>query len=123
MRTRVRSTKSPRDGRRRGLVNATLFALAVPALIVMFAASALVATYVSSYVSGVVIGVSLIGLAWLVVAVYHRLNKCGPRPTGRSLTQDCHQAKRQGPSLPFQAPRPPTPAQRRVRPCPGSRQR
>ncbi|MGH9125900.1 MAG: hypothetical protein ACRDZ8_14410 [Acidimicrobiales bacterium] len=104
-------------------MNATLFAAAVQALIVVVTASALVSTLVSRYVSGMVLGFGLVGLAWGVLTVYQRLNKCDPRPTGRSLTRDCHQAVRQGPALPFQAPRPPTPAQRRVRPCPGSRQR
>ena len=124
MRTKDRLSKSARQPRRsRSLANATLFALAVPALIVVLAGSALVATYVSAYASGLMLGVGLIGLAWGVSVAFHRLNACQPRPTGRSLTQDCRQARRLGPALPFQAPRPPNPAQLRARPCPPSRHR
>jgi hypothetical protein len=98
---------------------ATLAATTGLALTLVVAVSAGLAIFVTAYIGGVVLGVGLIGTAWLFSSSWQKPAKRG-RALGRSRTQDCRQARWAKPTHAVE-PHPPTEAQRRVRPCPGSR--
>jgi hypothetical protein len=96
-----------------------MIGLGVVAVIV---ASALAAALISAYFGGLVLGVGGVVTAWIANGVLRRQRRGRPvQSLGRSRTRDCQQARWAPPSKPTGAPHPPTPAQQRVRPCPGSR--
>jgi hypothetical protein len=117
-RLRSRLIRTTRQRRTTASV-ATLAATTALALTLVIAVSAGIAIYVTAYLGGVVLGVGTIGMAWLFSSSWQAPAKRG-RSLGRSRTQDCRQARWTRP-VHSVVPHPPTEAQRRVRPCPGSR--
>lgn len=90
------------------------------AVVAMVGVSVLVARSVNPYTAGLMLGIGVATTASILYA-RRRLARRPRRAPGVSRTRDCRQARWSAPSKPFGAPHVPTAAQRRVRPCPGSR--
>jgi len=108
--------------RRRSLAPmATLAGMIGLAVTAVVAASAVLAALAGTYLAGLVLGAGMVGIAWIVSrsrrqAAVRRLGS-----PGRSRTLDCRRSRWDRPVAFRGEPHPPAPADRRVRPCPGSR--
>jgi hypothetical protein len=91
------------------------------ALTALVAAAAAVATFVDNFLAGIVLGAGLVVTGWTVSRSRRRLVERRQGSPGRIRTSDCHRSRWDRPVIFDGAPRPPAPADRRVRPCPGSR--
>ncbi len=108
--------------RRRSLAStARLAGLIGLGLVAVIAASALVVALTSAYFGGLVLGVGIVISAWAASVASRRQSRGPVQSLGRSRTRDCQQARWAPRSPGAGAPHPPTPAQQRARPCPGSR--
>ena len=90
-------------------------------VVAVVGASAALALLASPYVAGVVLGAGLLGVVWALSNTSHRRAQPRGRVPGRSKTMDCRRARWAPRSTAVGQPHPPTEAQRRVRPCRGSR--
>jgi hypothetical protein len=90
-------------------------------LTALVSASAAVAAFVDTFLAGIVLGAGLMVTGWAVFRSRGRLVERRRGTPARIRTLDCHRSRWDRP-MPIQgAPHPPAPADRRVRPCPGSR--
>jgi hypothetical protein len=92
------------------------------ALVALVAASVVLAAFASPLLAGVVLGAGLVVTAWVLTSTQRR-DQRRSRIAGRSRTMDCRQSRWAPRATAMGQPHPPTEAQRRVRPCPGSRHR
>jgi hypothetical protein len=99
---------------------ASLVATAGLGLVAVVATAGVIAGF-NVFVAGLVLGAGLIIAAWATFAVWRRQGHRPAPSLGRSRTRDCRQARWAPRRRVVGAPHPPSEAQRRVRPCPGSR--
>ncbi|MDQ1418096.1 MAG: hypothetical protein QOJ52_58 [Acidimicrobiaceae bacterium] len=101
---------------------ATVGGLTGLALVALVAASVVLAAFASAYLAGLVLGAGLVVTGWVLTST-QRLGQRRTRVPGRSRTMDCRQSRWGPRPTTTGQPHPPTEAQRRVRPCPGTRHR
>jgi hypothetical protein len=100
---------------------ATLTGLTLLGLTAMVGISAAVAAFTDRYVGGLLLGAGLVAAAWAASAWLQRHRRRPAPSPGRSRTLDCRDARWSPRQSAMGTPHPPTEAQRRVRPCPGTR--
>lgn len=117
--TAIRSARRQRSFAPRAML-VGITGLAVTGVIAL---SVIVATVASSFAGGLVLGAGAVITAWAVSRSTHRLSARREGIPGRSHTLDCR-SSRWDRQVAFNGqPHPPAPADRRIRPCPGSRHR
>jgi hypothetical protein len=116
--SRVKRTE---ERRARVASNATVVGVTGLVMLAIITGSVVLSHYADIYAAGLVLGSGVATTAWVLNARARRIARRPRRAPGVSRTRDCRQARWTGPAKPNGAPHLPTAAQRRVRPCPGSR--